>query len=47
MTACSAIEGADPCPLICVHRGTGELFRDYGHLSIRAGDDILLPRSTM
>ncbi|TQF84809.1 homogentisate 1,2-dioxygenase [Elioraea sp. Yellowstone] len=33
--------------LIFVHRGAGDLFCDYGHMSYRAGDYIVLPRSTM
>ncbi|MGQ5524374.1 homogentisate 1,2-dioxygenase [Chitinimonas sp. PSY-7] len=32
--------------LMFVHAGAGELFCDYGHLSIRDGDYILIPRST-
>ncbi|HEY0834546.1 MAG TPA: homogentisate 1,2-dioxygenase [Azospirillum sp.] len=33
--------------LLFVHTGRGELFCDYGHLSFRAGDYIVLPRATM
>jgi homogentisate 1,2-dioxygenase len=33
--------------LIFVHEGAGELFCDYGHLSFRDGDYIVLPRTTM
>ena len=33
--------------LIFVHEGAGDLFCDYGHLAIRAGDYIMLPRGTM
>jgi homogentisate 1,2-dioxygenase len=33
--------------LIFVHQGAGEFYCDYGHLSFRAGDYIVLPRSTM
>lgn len=32
--------------LLFVHAGTGELFCDYGHLSFRDGDYLLLPRGT-
>ena len=32
--------------LLFVHEGAGELFCDYGHLSIRDGDYIVIPRST-
>jgi homogentisate 1,2-dioxygenase len=38
---------ADGDELIFVHEGAGELFCDYGRLAFRAGDYILLPRSTM
>lgn len=37
---------ADGDTLIFVHSGGGELFCDYGHLSYRDGDYILLPRGT-
>jgi homogentisate 1,2-dioxygenase len=30
-----------------VHAGSGEFFCDYGHLSYRTGDYLLLPRGTM
>ncbi|WP_448206305.1 homogentisate 1,2-dioxygenase [Azospirillum sp. sgz302134] len=33
--------------LIFIHAGRGEFFCDYGHLSFRTGDYIVLPRSTM
>ena len=33
--------------LLFVHRGRGEFFCDYGHLSVRPGDYLVLPRSTM
>jgi homogentisate 1,2-dioxygenase len=32
--------------LFFVHEGAGELFCDYGHLTIREGDYIVVPRST-
>jgi homogentisate 1,2-dioxygenase len=38
---------ADGDELLFIHSGEGELFCDYGHLSIREGDYIVLPRSTM
>jgi len=38
---------ADGDELLFVHAGRGELFCDYGHLSIEAGDYVLLPRGTM
>ncbi len=36
---------ADGDDLIFVHAGQGEFFCDFGHLSFREGDYILLPRS--
>lgn len=33
--------------LLFIHQGSADLFCDYGHLSIRAGDYVVLPRSTM
>ena len=33
--------------LLFVHRGRGDFFCDYGHLSIEAGDYIVVPRGTM
>lgn len=38
---------ADGDELIFVHEGRGDLFCDYGRLPFRAGDYIMLPRSTM
>lgn len=38
---------ADGDELVFVHQGRGELFCDYGHMSFREGDYILLPRGTM
>ncbi|TNE40214.1 MAG: homogentisate 1,2-dioxygenase [Sphingomonadales bacterium] len=38
---------SDGDELIFVHKGKGDLFCDYGHLSFEAGDYIVLPRSTM
>ncbi len=38
---------ADGDELIFVHRGAGDLFCDYGHLSIAQGDYVVLPRGTM
>lgn len=32
--------------LFFIHEGAGELFCDYGHLTIRDGDYIVVPRST-
>jgi homogentisate 1,2-dioxygenase len=33
--------------LIFVHQGKAELYCDYGHLAVEAGDYVLLPRATM
>ncbi len=33
--------------LLFVHEGAGELYCDYGHLTVEAGDYVMLPRSTM
>jgi homogentisate 1,2-dioxygenase len=38
---------ADGDDLLFIHRGAGELFCDFGHLSFAAGDYILIPRGTM
>lgn len=38
---------ADGDELIFIHEGAGDLFCDYGHLSFRDGDYIVLPRGTM
>ena len=41
------VRNADGDELLFVHAGTAELFCDYGHLRIEAGDYLLLPRGTM
>ncbi|HJW42752.1 MAG TPA: homogentisate 1,2-dioxygenase, partial [Rhizomicrobium sp.] len=38
---------ADGDLLLFVHEGAGDLFCDFGHLTYRDGDYILLPRGTM
>jgi homogentisate 1,2-dioxygenase len=38
---------ADGDELLFVHRGSGEVFCDYGRLAIREGDYLLLPRGTL
>ncbi|WJR75514.1 homogentisate 1,2-dioxygenase [Bradyrhizobium sp. NP1] len=38
---------ADGDELLFIHRGKGDLYCDYGHMSVEKGDYILLPRSTM
>lgn len=37
---------ADGDDLLFIHDGAGELFCDYGHLSLRDGDYVVIPRST-
>lgn len=38
---------ADGDELLFVHSGAGDLFCDYGHLSVCEGDYIVIPRATM
>ena len=38
---------ADGDELLFVHAGEGHLFCDYGHLELRDGDYVVLPRGTM
>lgn len=38
---------ADGDELLFIHRGEAELYCDYGHLSLRQGDYLMLPRSTL
>ena len=38
---------ADGDELLFLHQGSAELFCDYGHLTLREGDYVMLPRSTM
>ena len=38
---------ADGDELLFIHSGSGDLFCDYGHLAVREGDYVVLPRSTM
>jgi homogentisate 1,2-dioxygenase len=38
---------ADGDELFFVHEGAGDLFCDYGHLDIRDGDYVLIPRGTL
>ena len=41
------VRNGDGDELIFVHEGEGEFYCDFGHLSIRAGDYLVLPRGTM
>jgi len=38
---------ADGDELIFIHEGEGHLFCDYGHLEVREGDYVVIPRGTM
>ncbi|TPW12519.1 MAG: homogentisate 1 2-dioxygenase, partial [Halothiobacillaceae bacterium] len=40
------VRNADGDDLLFIHQGSGELYCDYGHLSLREGDYINLPRGT-
>ena len=41
------VRNGDGDELLFVHAGAGDLFCDFGHLSYRDGDYIVLPRGTM
>ena len=41
------VRNADGDELLFIHEGSGELFCDYGHLSLRDGDYVVIPRGTM
>ena len=41
------VRNADGDDLLFVHAGSGEFFCDYGHLSYRDGDYLVIPRGTM
>ena len=41
------VRNADGDELMFVHRGRGDLFCDFGHLAVEAGDYVVLPRGTM
>ncbi|QUM74903.1 homogentisate 1,2-dioxygenase [Moritella sp. 24] len=41
------VRNADGDDLIFIHQGHGDLFCDYGHLSVKKGDYLLLPRSCL
>jgi homogentisate 1,2-dioxygenase len=38
---------ADGDQLLFLHRGSGHLYCDFGHMEIRTGDYVVLPRGTM
>lgn len=41
------VRNADGDDLLFIHEGSAELYCDYGHLTLRDGDYIVIPRSTM
>ena len=41
------VRNADGDELIFIHDGSGDLYCDYGHLAVKAGDYVVLPRGTM
>ncbi len=41
------VRNADGDELLFVHEGSAELFCDYGHLTLRDGDYLILPRGTL
>ena len=41
------VRNADGDDLLFIHHGQGELYCDYGHLSLREGDYLTIPRGTM
>jgi len=41
------VRNADGDELLFVHAGAAELFCDYGHLALREGDYMVLPRGTL
>ena len=41
------VRNSDGDELLFIHAGTAELFCDYGHLRIEAGDYVVLPRGTL
>lgn len=40
------VRNSDGDELLFIHEGSGELFCDYGHLSVRDGDYLMIPRGT-
>lgn len=41
------VRNSDGDELLFVHEGSGDLFCDYGHLTFREGDYLILPRGTL
>ena len=41
------VRNSDGDELLFIHAGQGDLYCDYGHLAVRDGDYLMLPRSTL
>ncbi len=41
------VRNADGDELLFLHRGSAEFFSDFGHLSVREGDYLMIPKGTM
>lgn len=41
------VRNADGDELLFIHEGSGEFYCDYGHLTLRDGDYLVIPRGTM
>ena len=41
------VRNSDGDELVFIHQGAGDLYCDYGHLAVREGDYIMLPRGTL
>ena len=41
------LRNADGDELLFVHHGSGDMFCDYGHISFKQGDYLMLPRGTL
>ncbi len=41
------VRNADGDDLLFIHEGSAEFYCDYGHLTLRDGDYVVIPRSTM
>jgi homogentisate 1,2-dioxygenase len=41
------VRNSDGDELLFVHEGSGDLFCDYGHLTFREGDYLIMPRGTL
>ncbi len=41
------VRNADGDELLFIHQGQGDVYCDYGHITLKPGDYLLIPRSTM